>query len=363
MADFSSDHITAEKVNRFNIAFPRLARKYQVIHRDNCHHWDYLFILWHRRFINQFWDEIGLDRFYFIPFESEDVELYKMLTHSVNTQGRGYRDNTKMRRWSSGDADALVAHLVQAFACETFDLAFGDNERNRSRNGLYNISFSSQLEEAHDIVHGATGAGMQRVGTAGGDATFFVHHTFVDLCFEYWKQRSKKLLPITADHFDSSPQLQQSFRSFEEINRLWNQSLYAVEDFRRLEEMLDGQVPSTMLLRIGRITHIREFRSVIMLVRRRLGGTEQQVEVGRFAVITGTIANCESCRERQEHASSFALTSVPPGLRLEQIRWIIDGQRFDTFRSARNKLESIGMSQLELISFSLNPVDSSRRLV
>ena len=358
MEETQEHRITDERVNQFNVRFPRLAQKYQVIHRDNCHHWDYLFVLWHRKLVNQFWEEIDIPRFFFIPYDNADVELYKRLVHSVNAQGRGYRDIRKMRRWSSADAESLVAHLVQAFACETFDLAFGENAQNRSRNGLYNISFSSQLEEAHDIVHGATGTGMQRVGTAGGDATFFIHHTFVDLCFEFWKTRSDKQLPISRDHFESSEQLKESFASFEEIDRLWNQTFYSAADYWRIGTMLEGQEPSTLVLRFGKITHTREFRSVIILYPQRTGAREVEVEIGRFAVITGTIENCESCRQRLTHTSSFALTPTNPDVRLERMRWIIDGQRFSTLIRARQKLAEIGMTELELVSFSFESTNT-----
>jgi len=325
-----------------------LSRRFATDHRENCHHWDYTFLLWHRKFVNKFWSKeagIGMERFYFLPFKKTHIKLFKKLTKTL-VSDRFYDDWKKMARFTDADSKAIVRELQQAFFCDTFDIDLDRIGSNRSANGLYNISFSSQLEEAHDMIHGHTGAGMGNVATAGGDACFFIHHTFMDLCFEFWLHRKARALPFSKEHFAASPYLQKDFKDYAELEKLWSDRYYAEADYAHFEEIYQAGRATSTLIKFDDIKHSTDIRQIVM--QDKSGN-----EIGRFAIFTGSETNCIECATKK-HTSSFSLTAL---VQLSAIVWFIfdstsgKWNRYDDLGKATKALAKIGLSTPYIISF------------
>jgi len=352
----ASKAITQQKVNDFNNKFqPELAEKYRAIHDTKCHHWDFSFLLWHRKLVNEFWSDIALERFYFIPFVPGHIPLYQDLKSTIRMQGEKFvyvKKAQKLQNYSEERSKRVARELQQAIYCDTFDLDLDHTGSNRSQNRLYNISFSSQLEEAHDLVHGYTGAGMSNIRTAGGDACFFIHHTFIDLAFEFWLQKKLKSLPFTEEHFNASPSLKNDFNSFDEIKKLWEARYYTQVDYQHFEELYNRGRATNTLIKFDRIEHRQEMRLVRM--ENRTGTT-----IGEFAIFTGSIETCAHCKDIQSHTCCFSLTEV---IQLTSIVWFIAidqdhnssnpvWTRYDRFEEARDALGNMGISPPYIIIF------------
>ncbi|MDD9962637.1 MAG: tyrosinase family protein [Gammaproteobacteria bacterium] len=338
-----STRINAQFVNDFNSAFTEeIAREYRQYHEENCHHWDYTFLPWHRKYLNRFWSSIGLPRTYAVLTEAEDRALYTQLRKTIVAQDDGtfrfFEDPNKLNSFTSYDLRQIRSDIAEAMSCTTFALDLDDQTSNRLRE-LYNLSFTSQVEEFHDIVHGETGQGMRSVRTAGGDQCFAVHHTFVDLVFETWLNDvyGDNAAPITPAHYDASSELQQDYESYEELESLFTQRHFSEQDYghvRRIVEPLRRQA-----VVFERIEHRVGFRRVIMFHR--------EEEIGRFAVLTGRLETCLACARREFHTGQFLLRELVP---IREILWNIDNEWYD-WESAVKRFEDIGMSQPLIVSF------------
>jgi len=347
----SSQRINQHFVQQFNQAFTEeLAKKYQQTHVDNCHHWDYNFVLWHRKFVNQFWEEIGLDRTYAVLTEAEDRDLYSQLTRSfISDAGdlsdmRWVEDTGKLNSFTLQDQRQMQLEIAQAMASSSFAMDLDHVGTNNlfiraEGNPYYNLSFSSQLEQFHDIIHGETGRGMRRVGTAGGDQCFFVHHTFVDLVFEAWLEQNPDMpLPITEEHFNSTPDLQNDYENYDELVSLWNERHYSQADYNHVYRIVEPLPRQSVLFES--IMHTEDFRRVIMF--------HQGEEIGRFAILTGRIETCLSCARREKHTGQFLLRKLVP---LHEIEWVINRRWYRTLEDATKAFEDIGMSPPVVVSF------------
>jgi hypothetical protein len=67
-----------------------IAMQFRKQHEDNCHHWDYTFLLWHRKFVTQFWQTIDLPRTYAVLTDEHDRALYSSLKKTVLIQGQDF---------------------------------------------------------------------------------------------------------------------------------------------------------------------------------------------------------------------------------------------------------------------------------
>lgn len=345
----AGQRISKQFVEEFDQKFTdEIALKYRKIHQENCHHWDFTFLLWHRKFVTEFWSEIGLPRTYAVFTEREDRNLYRDLTKTVLAGPDGdyivRRDPNKLDSFTNADLEQLKLNIAQASVCNSFalDLDFEGANRlpgtHRFDFGYYNLSFSSQVEEFHDIVHGETGRGMRSVITAGGDQCFFVHHSFVDLVFETWlADNPDAVLPISQETFDNTPDLQQDYNSYNELVDIWGARYFSDEDYkfvRRITAPISRQV-----IVFDNIEHTEEYRRVIMYH----GGSE----IGRFAIVTGELDTCLTCARRGAHKGQFLLRELVP---ISEIIWNIDRQLY-SWDAARSKFEELGMSQPRIESF------------
>ena len=358
----SDSRITASRVQKFNKKFSAdIAMKYQKLHWDNCHHWDFTFLLWHRKFINKFWQEVDMERFYAILTERKDRDLYASLETTILYQSdfasrfRGparakfeYRgekfvvtdDPNKLNSFTAGDARQIELELAQAMVSSEFAIDLDFDGANKSLHA-YNLSFSSQLEEFHDIIHGETGLGMRDVVTAGGDQCFFVHHTFVDLVFETWlTDRTDKTIPITEANYNASPQLKQDYTDYKELESLFTSRYFHEGDYKFVKRIVDPLFLKRQILVFDSIKHTEAFRRVIM----SHGGDE----IGRFSILTGTVENCATCKSKGYHSGSFFMQKLAP---LNEITWSINNRIYDTFEKAVKKFGEIGMSAPRIISF------------
>ena len=329
-------------VDQFNQLFTEeLALKYRQLHEDNCHHWDFTFLPWHRKFVTQFWADLGLPRTYAVLTEETDRQFYASLTKSVFFSASGYQfvdDHNKLNSFTNDDLAQVRFDIAEGMACKSFALDLDFEGANRL-GGLYNLSFSSQIEQFHDIIHGETGASMRNVRTAGGDQCFFIHHTFVDLIFETWlNDNPEQGVPIPREHYDSSPDLQQDYDSYEELESLFTDRYFSEEDYRLVRRIV---APLTRFAVVfDRIEHTEGYRRVVMFNNGR--------ELGRFAVLTGRIEICLACARRQAHTGQFLIQSLVP---VTEIIWNIDNQWFTDLQSATQKFSEIGMSAPKVVSF------------
>lgn len=332
--------ITAERVVEFSEKFTgELAIKYKDEHVANCHHWDYTFVLWHRKFVTKFWNDINMPRFYFMPWITEQHQHFRNLTQSIDSNNRIYHDRNKFVLSDDSQIRFVIIELVEALFCETFALDLDHVGSNRSNNGFYNMSFSSQLEQLHDMIHGMTGTAMRNVGTAGGDACFFIHHTFVDLVFEYWRREYNKELPISEDHFLASQELQEIFPDgYKELQDLWNVNYYEEEDFIPFQNLQENITMS--LLKFDNIQHRDIFRTV-----RVWDGTQV---IANFSVFTGGEDNCITCKQKTErgHASSFPLVGNNFNIRSF---WFNINNRWYDYATMQNAFANVGMSRPYII--------------
>jgi len=347
----SAQRINQEFVNLFTQTFTEdISRKYQKIHVDNCHHWDYSFVLWHRKFVNQFWQEIGLERTYAVLTETNDRELYSKLTKSLVSDNddlsdmRWIDDTGKLNSFTSQDEEQMRLEIAQAMASLNFAIDLDHEGSNnaffRGEGGpYYNLSFSSQLEEFHDIIHGETGRGMRRVGTAGGDHCFFIHHTFVDLIFEAWLAQNPNMpLPISEEHFNATPDLQEDYENYEELATLWNERHYTSSDYNHVYRIIEPLPRQSILFES--IRHVEDFRRVIMF--------HNGEEIGRFAILTGRLETCLSCARKEQHTGQFLLRKLVP---LHEIDWVINRRWYRSLEEAIEAFNEIGMSAPVVVSF------------
>ena len=336
-----AQRINSQFVIDFNQKFTeQIAMKYQGIHQANCHHWDFTFLPWHRKFVNAFWSEIGLPRCYAVLTESADRELYASLKKTIILDSQNSLvftdDDNKLNSFTDEDLSQVKLDIAEAMICKPFalDLNFEGNNTDFG----YNLSFSSQVEQFHDMIHGETGRGMRNVLTAGGDQCFFIHHTFVDLIFETWLNDNPDLaMPISQALYDSSPDLLEDYISFDELNSMFTDRYFTEDDYkyvRRITAPLSRQI-----VFFDQIRHIESYRRVIMF--------HQNQEIGRFAVLTGRIETCSSCARKPYHTGQFLLRKLVP---VTEIIWNINNQWF-TWETAKEKFQSIGMSTPRVVSF------------
>ncbi|WP_158587158.1 tyrosinase family protein [Motilimonas pumila] len=334
--------ISQEFITEFNHKFTEsVARQYQQQHQLNCHHWDFTFLLWHRKFIGQFWQQLDLPPTYAVLTQDEDRQLYRQLRKSLVLDNAGnmmfVEDNHKLNSLTGQDLAQIELDIAEAMVCNRFaiDLDFEGSNRDRF---AYNLSFSSQVEEFHDMIHGETGRGMRSVSTAGGDQCFFIHHTFVDLVFETWLDEHPDMaLPISQDHFDTSPDLQQDYQDYGELVDLWQARHFSFDDYKHVRRITAPITRQAIVF--DRIAHTEDFRRVIMF--------HGQDEIGRFAILTGRIETCLTCARRQAHSGQFLLRRLVP---VSEIMWNINNQWF-TWDSAIDKFDEIGMSVPYVVSF------------
>ncbi|MEM6900476.1 MAG: tyrosinase family protein [Pseudomonadota bacterium] len=337
-----SQRINQDFIDQFNQKFTEtIALKYRRIHADNCHHWDYTFLPWHRKFVTQFWTELDLPRTYAVLTEDADRQLYASLVKSVLPAGNGFQfvdDRNKLNSFTTDDLAQMKVNIAEGMACKSFALDL-DLEGSNRFGGLYNLSFSSQIQEFHDIIHGETGASMRSLQTAGGDQCFFMHHTFVDLIFETWLNDNPELgMPVPRENFEASPDLQQDYDSYEELESLFSARYFAEEDYKIIRRII---APLTRFaVFFDRIEHSEGYRRVIMYYNSR--------EIGRFAILTGQEETCVGCARRQAHTGQFLIQELVP---VTEISWNIDNQWFTDFQSAVQKFSEIGMSAPRVVSF------------
>lgn len=340
MAQRISANFVATYNQRFTAA---LAESFRAEHRASCHHWDFTFLLWHRKFMNGFWAEIELDRTYAVLTEASDRELYSELTGSIRSGPGGMRfvhDLNKLDSFTQQDLDQIRLDIAEAMACSDFaiDLDFVGGNRDRGR--FYNMSFSSQVEQFHDIVHGESSQGMRDVATAGGDACFYVHHTFVDLIFETWLvDHAEAELPITPEMFAASDVLKSDYADFDEIRRLWDERLYTETDYKHVRRISAPLVRQAVVF--DRIDHDHGYRRVFMAHR-------DHGELGRFAVFTGSLATCAGCARKQFHTGQFLLRHLAP---VHEIVWNINNRWYLDWDDAVKALAQLGMSRPYVVSF------------
>ena len=213
-----------------------VARQYQKEHEDNCHHWDFTFLLWHRKFVNKFWAQIELPRTYAVLTEEVDRKLFaslsKTLVFSADEVLNFNDDPNKLNSFSRADLSQMELNIAESMICTSFSLDLDFDGRNVDF-GAYNLSFTSQVEEFHDIIHGETGGGMRSVRTAGGDQCFFVHHTFVDLVFETWLNDKADIpFPFSEEHYNESEDLKADYDSYRELLDLWGARYFTEDDYK-----------------------------------------------------------------------------------------------------------------------------------
>lgn len=340
----AAQRISSDFVIEFNKTFTeKLARQYQEYHRENCHHWDFTFLLWHRKFLNKFWSEIDLPKTYAVLTEQVDRGLYSSLKKTLVSSPNGglafVDDGNKLNSFTDDDRLQMELNIAEAMICTSFALDLDFDGPNRDPNfGTYNLSFTSQVEEFHDIIHGETGKGMRSVETAGGDQCFFVHHTFVDLVFETWlNDKPDILLPISQEHFEKSEELKDDYGSHQELIDLWNDRYFTEDDYkhvRRITAPISRQV-----IVFDHIAHTEDFRRVIMF--------HKNAEIGRFSILTGRVETCDNCAKRGSHEGQFLLRDLVP---ISEIVWNINNAWY-TWESAKKRFEELGMSQPYVVSF------------
>ncbi len=336
-----AQRIHADFIEAFNQQFTEaIAKKYQQYHQENCHHWDFTFLPWHRKFVTDFWSEIGLPRTYAVLTEATDRALFASLQKSMvlNDQRDAVfvNDANKLNSFTNEDLQQVRLDIAESMICSAFALDLDFKGTNRDFG--YNLSFSSQIEQFHDIIHGETSRGMRNVITAGGDQCFFIHHTFVDLVFETWLNDNPDFeIPITKAHFEASPDLKLDYESYEAFESLFLERHFTEEDYKHVRRI--SAPLSRQAVVFDEIKHVESFRRVIMFHNNR--------EVGRFAVLTGQIESCEGCARRKAHKGQFLLNALIP---VSEIIWNINNQWF-TWETAKVKFEEIGMSIPKIVSF------------
>ena len=180
---------------------------------------------------------------------------------------------------------------------------------------------------------------MRLVGTAGGDQCFFIHHTFVDLIFEAWLELNPNIpLPITEEHFDATPDLQEDYESYDELVTLWNKRYYSSNDYNHVYRIIEPLPRQSILFES--IKHTEDFRRVIMF--------HNSEEIGRFAILTGRIETCLSCARRQQHTGQFLLRKLVP---LHEIDWVINRHWYCSLEEAIEAFAAIGLSAPVVVSF------------
>eukprot|EP00466_Bigelowiella_natans_P009636 jgi/Bigna1/90940/estExt_fgenesh1_pg.C_830059 len=332
--------ITEDFVSKFNKAFTdEIALKFRKTHADNCHHWDFTFLIWHRKFVNSFWKEVGLPRTYAVLTDEKDRELYASLQKSVwqdrNGIFRTYLDRNKLNQWEENDTLAMRRNIAEGFVSSSFAL---DLDFAGPRNG-YNIGFSSQIEEFHDIVHMETGRCMRSVRTAGGDQCFFIHHTFVDLVFEAWLEKNKPDIPVDKAYFDSEPVFKTEYKDYDEFKALWGERHFTSDDYKHVNRIVMSVPATRTLLVFDEILHIEEARRVIVYHRGE--------ELGRFSIITGAPETCESCKTKK-HKGQFLLSKLVP---LTELSFRINFEFFSEWSEAKEEFKKIGVSVPYVASF------------
>lgn len=348
-----AQRIHVDFISEYNDKFTQdLASEFMETHRLNCHHWDYTFLLWHRKFMNEFWEAIGLERTYAVLTEDIDRELYKQIPKTFVMDQIGqptFRDDyEKLNSFTASDEAQMRLEISQAMSNIEFAIDLDHEGRNRANDivstnnplqiSFYNLSFTSQLEEYHDIIHGETGRGMRDVRTAGGDPCFYLHHTFVDLVFEAWMSANPEIaLPISRDHYEATPDLVEDYESYEALEALWNERHYTDADYGHVYRITEPVVRQAVFF--AEIKHTENFRRVIMAHNNR--------EIGRFAVFTGLIESCASCARKQSHTGQFLIRDLVP---INEIVWNIN-RRWYTWEDAIEVFASIGMSRPVIVSF------------
>ena len=337
-----AQRISHDFVKSFDQKFTEdVARQYQKEHEDNCHHWDFTFLLWHRKFVNKFWSQIGLPRTYAVLTEEVDRKLYasleKTLVFSADGDLEFADDANKLNSFVEADRLQMELNIAESMICTSFSLDLDFDGSNRDF-GAYNLSFTSQEEEFHDIIHGETGRGMRSVRTAGGDQCFFVHHTFVDLVFETWLNDKGDIpFPFSEEHYNESEDLKEDYDSYQELLDLWNARYFLEDDYkyvRRITAPISRQV-----IVFDHIAHTEDYRRVIMF--------HKNAEIGRFAILTGRVETCATCARRQSHQGQFLLRELAP---ISEIIWNINNSWF-TWESAKVRFKELGMSQPYVVSF------------
>ncbi len=344
-----SQRIDKAFVELFNSKFnEEVALDFRQQHADNCHHWDYTFLLWHRKFIIKFWQTVNLPITYAVLTEEADRILYASLKKTIwEVNGRFVflDDANKLNSFTPEDLATMRLNIAEAMACSSFAIDLKEHpartEGNmiRVRNeSFYNLSFSSQVEEFHDIIHGETGQGMRSIETAGGDQCFFIHHSFVDLIFETWLNDNPDIgLPISAEHYDATDDLKSDYDSYQELVDLWKARYFTEDDYKIIRRISEPIVRQVVVF--DRIEHTEGYRRVKMFH----GGKE----IGRFAILTGKVETCLSCARRGHHSGQFLLTKLVP---VSEISWQINN-RYYPWEAAVHKFSEIGMSRPRVVSF------------
>jgi|GEM_PF-4286954 len=342
----AAKRIDSDFVREFNEKFnEEIAMHYREEHELNCHHWDYTFLLWHRKFVTKFWTELELPRTYAILTDERDRNFYASLEKTVLNADDEFVfsiDQNKLNSFTREDLAAVKLNIAEAMACTSFaiDLEIHPDSRTDVNRGFdaYNLSFSSQLEEFHDIIHGETGLGMRSVQTAGGDQCFFVHHTFVDLIFETWLNDNPDIdLSISEEHFNKTEDLQADYESYQELQNLWKERHFSEDDYKSVRRISAPIVRQIIVF--DRIEHTEDYRRVIMY--------HNGEEIGRFAILTGKIETCLSCARRGHHSGQFLLQKLVP---VSEISWVINN-RFYPWETAVQRFSEIGMSRPRIVSF------------
>lgn len=340
-------------VNEFNKRFTKqIAMDFREKHHMNCHHWDYTFLLWHRKLVKEFWARIGLLWTYAVLTEEKDRALYSSLKKTVVEENGEYRFKTdgKSAKFESRDISSMKKYIRAAMGRDWFASDIGEPLHQgmapRTRPSLppleADIAFSDYVEEFHDEVHVATGGSMRFIETAGGDQRFFIHHTFVDLVFETWLMKNKGIkMPISKKLFDDEG-LKGDYGSYENLHTLWNARYFEEADYKIVENIVDDADLSDGEGHVvfDRIKHTESHRHVIM--------RHQNEEIGRFAIFTGTPDTCQKCATRGEHRGIFLLDKLVP---VEEISWEInkDGNQLE-WNDAVKRFGEIGMSEPEVFS-------------
>ena len=338
----AAQRINPEFVRIFNDKFTEdIARQYQDEHEKNCHHWDFTFLLWHRKFVNKFWDQIDLPRTYAVLTEEIDRNLYasleKTLVYSANDVLEFTNDKLKLNSFTESDRLQMELNIAESMICTSFALDLEFDGENIDF-GEYNLSFTSQVEEFHDIIHGETGRGMRRVRTAGGDQCFFVHHAFVDLVFETWLNDKPHIpFPFSKDHFYESEDLREDYDSYAELLDLWSDRYFTEDDYKFVRRITAPLVRQVIVF--DHIAHTEDYRRVIMF--------HKNAEIGRFAILTGRIETCATCARRQSHQGQFLLRDLVP---INEVVWNINNNWF-TWEGAKKQFKELGMSQPYMVSF------------
>ena len=337
----TSKRIDDDFVARFNQMFTEeVARKYCAAHWENCHHWDFTFLLWHRKFTNSFWSDLELPRTYAVLTDEEDRKLYRSLRKTLLQRSGSLaylEDPNKLNSFVPQDQQQIEMNIAESMVSSAFALDLDFDGRNVDF-GEYNLSFTSQVEEFHDILHGETGLGMRAVRTAGGDQCFFVLHTYVDLVFETWLHRNPGMqFPFSEKHYNESQDLQKDYGSYDELLGLWKTRHFTQDDYKhvlRISAPLSRQV-----IVFDNIAHTEDYRRVILY--------HDQREIGRFAVLTGRIDTCLTCARRESHQGQFLLRELVP---ISEISWNINRRTY-TWEGAKARFAELGMSQPYIVSF------------